>query len=312
MASASSASHRADPSYLSAGLEHCPFPRGYVTAGHRSFVPLRALAPAAASSLDVVSLSGLVARTESEPTLPVAALIFHCSRCGSTLLARLLALDPANRVFAEPDVLAKFAWRHHAELSSGSFARELRAFIRAFGLGPRTHEQRLVLKLSSHALVHLPAFRAAFPDVPFFYLFREPSEVVASLTASEPHFLREKSRARLAEIWGLKPGEERPQNLAAWAAWYIERNLSLGLAHRPEFAAAIDYRDHVARYLKIAGEFSEHALSPDNSEVVRTLGSYSKDQRRGFHPGAIHTVNTFASRAATPASTQAYHDLCAS
>lgn len=298
-----------DSGAFSAGLEACPFPRRHVMSAGRALVTLRTIDPAQPQSLDVVSLPGLVTRTETEATLPLGALIFHCGRCGSTLLARLLALAPSNRVFAEPDVLAKFLWQYHAEISSGRFGNELRAFIRSFGLGPREHERRLIVKLSSHALIHLPALRAAFPDVPFFYLYREPSEVIASLLASEPRFLRPESRRRLETLWGAAPGDPSREPLANWVAWYIERNLCFARDHRAQFAATVDYCDHAAGYLQLAERMSGQPLPADSAEVTRTLGRYSKDPSRGFNPASAQSIATKSDPLATPTSAQAYADL---
>ena len=45
---------------------------------------------------------------------------------------------------------------------------------------PRGGERRSFLKLDSWHMLALPLFRAAFPSVPWIYLFRDPAEVLVS------------------------------------------------------------------------------------------------------------------------------------
>jgi hypothetical protein len=66
-----------------------------------------------------------------------------------------------------------------ADLAGGRGAALLRAMVSALGRA-RNGERRCCIKLDSwHILAH-PLIQAAFPDVPWVYLFREPVEVLVS------------------------------------------------------------------------------------------------------------------------------------
>src|SRR6185295_8105704 len=62
------------------------------------------------------SLGDLELRLQQDAALPLTGLIFHCSRCGSTLLTRLLEIDPGNRVFIEPRGLREFIFANRLKL----------------------------------------------------------------------------------------------------------------------------------------------------------------------------------------------------
>jgi hypothetical protein len=94
-------------------------------------------------------------------------LIFHMSRCGSTLLVRMLAADPANTVINEDPGIDK------AALSGDPAALREAAAVLA-GEGP------LYLKLDCWAARELPLYRAAFPDTPWIFVHRDPVEVMVS------------------------------------------------------------------------------------------------------------------------------------
>jgi hypothetical protein len=223
------------------------------------------------------SLRDLEARLEREAAVPPALLIFHCGRCGSTLLARLLEIDPANRVFIEPRGLREFlhANRHHLHLPE--MRRDLGVLLRSYGLEPRPGERRLIVKLHSLAVHSLSAFRAALPEVSFVYLLRNPAEVTASLRRATPAFLREEHRSFLAQIIGIN-GENSDED---WHNRYVAWNLGAAHDHVRDFSTAIDYRDFATRFLRLASEWSDHPLSTNDPAVAETL---SRDSKR---PGTI-------------------------
>ena len=259
------------------------YPRDYHRLGADSVVAILPRQSPAPAGRRFQSLRALARRVASEPVLPVAALIFHCSRCGSTLLARLLEHDPGNRVFAEPEALPRFFAAHAEALARGEDAAELGAFIHAFGLAPAPHERHLIVKLTSRAIRYLPGFRAAFPDVPFVYLFRDPVEVVASLCANPPTFLRDDQRAAVAAELHPCPPEVARFSAVHWFAWYVDRNLRLGLQHRTRFGEVIDYSGHVTEYVDFARRLGRGRREIDSLEAALIFGRHSKN------PGIVFT-----------------------
>jgi hypothetical protein len=110
-----------------------------------------------------------------------AGLIFHMSRCGSTLAAQMLAASDANLVVSEAppiDAVVRID-RATAGLDEAEHAARLAAMVGAFqhaGGGAA----RLFVKLDSWHACALPLFRRAFPTTPWVFLYREPIEVMVS------------------------------------------------------------------------------------------------------------------------------------
>ncbi|KQY92588.1 aspartyl beta-hydroxylase [Caulobacter sp. Root1455] len=124
-------------------------------------------------------LSDLEAWATALPALEPAGLIFHMSRCGSTLAARMLAASPANVVLSEAAPLDAVVRR--ADLDDDAKVAQLRAMVAALGQA-RNGESRLFLKLDCWHSLDLPLFRRAFPDTPWVFLYRDPVEVLVSHT----------------------------------------------------------------------------------------------------------------------------------
>jgi hypothetical protein len=126
-------------------------------------------------------LPALLAGEVQADSLPPSGLIFHMSRCGSTLLAQMLAALPENVVLSEPEPLNEMLlWAWHEGLSPVESVPALRAVVAALGRRRGSGAQRLFIKTDAWHSLLLPHLHAAFPDLPWVYLFREPLEVLAS------------------------------------------------------------------------------------------------------------------------------------
>jgi hypothetical protein len=126
------------------------------------------------------AFDALVDGARDVPAAMPSGLIFHMSRCGSTLVSEMLAAIPHHHVVSEPEPLdAVVQW---ACASGAPWPRQvaaLRAIVAALGRRGSVPD-RFFVKLDSWHTRALPLFRAAFPDVPWLFLYREPVEVVAS------------------------------------------------------------------------------------------------------------------------------------
>lgn len=123
------------------------------------------------TGLDVLRL-----RSHSHPGLPLRGMVFHMSRCGSTLAAQWLAALPDSVVLSEPEpVDTLLQWS-----STGGDADTLRALLNALGQPRRDGDRSLFLKTDCWHMVHLTRLLEAFPDTPWIFLYRDPVEVLVS------------------------------------------------------------------------------------------------------------------------------------
>lgn len=105
-----------------------------------------------------------------------AGFVFHGSRCGSTLLASTLrALDGAI-VLSEPAVIDQVL---RAPASAEQRAAWLRLVVGALAQSDDDHA-RCFVKLDSWSVHDMPVVRAAYPEVPWVFVYRDPGEVLRS------------------------------------------------------------------------------------------------------------------------------------
>ena len=128
---------------------------------------------------------------DQAPSLDPNGFVFHLSRCGSTLLTRLLQQLPGCVVVSEPAMINQVLQADAAIIDEETRVRLLRLLIRAFGRVRLGDERHYVLKLSSWNVRKLDVFRNAFPKTPLLWLQRKPAEVITSLLAREPEWRKE-------------------------------------------------------------------------------------------------------------------------
>lgn len=118
----------------------------------------------------------------ARPGLPPSGFIFHLSRCGSTLLAQLLAARPQNIVLSEAPPIDQVlnVQRYDRRISRDRRIAWLRGLVAALGQRRSGVERQLFVKFDSWHVLELPLIREAFPDVPWVFLYRDPVEVMVS------------------------------------------------------------------------------------------------------------------------------------
>lgn len=128
------------------------------------------------------TLDAVIAGARAETELPLKGLIYHMSRCGSTLLAQMLAAVPKNAVSSEPEPLDGVTqWVCLADIEPQLAGTAIRAIVAALGRDRGNGAARHVIKLAPWQSFALPTMRSAFPDVNWVYLYRDSKEVMVSV-----------------------------------------------------------------------------------------------------------------------------------
>lgn len=198
------------------------------------------------------------------PSLDPAVLIFHLSRCGSTLLSRLLAQVPGTLTVAEPSPINDLLLADVAGPDETAQAALLRLMVRALGRRRFGDEQRYVLKLSSWNVRRADLFRRAFPGVPIVWVQRTPAEIMASLLADPPAWLKPSSAPVLAPLlFGIAADEARRLSPDAYCARTLATLLQAA-GRLPEDGAAliVDYADLPGAAWTSVADFLKLSLDP--------------------------------------------------
>ncbi len=231
---------------------------------------------------DLAALEAL----DHAPSLDPAALIFHLSRCGSTLVSRLLAALPGALVIAEPRPVNTLLLANPAALDEEAAARLLRLVVRALGRRRFGDERHYVLKLSSWNVARLDLFRRAFPGAKLIWVQRAPLEILASVLA-EPPAWSELRRAPLlaARLFAVPAEELAPLDAAPFCARVLAALLAAAHAAADDLLT-VDYRElPEAVWTRLAPAIG---VAPDAGDIARLREEaryYSKDPARRLFTG---------------------------
>jgi hypothetical protein len=223
------------------------------------------------------------------PSLDPSGLIFHLSRCGSTLIARLLRQVPGSIVVSEPDIVNRLLIADDALIDEDARVQLLRLIIRAIGRQRLGSERHLVIKLSSWSVRRLDWFRRAFPETPAIWVQRRPAEILNSLLAKSPGWRRWLDEPNMAAaIFAMSIERMSALDDASFYAGALAAMLDAAAAAKPETLPTIDYTDlPMAAWTIVAPRFG---LSPDLAHIARMQVEtqyYSKDSKpRTFEPRA--------------------------
>lgn len=186
-------------------------------------------------------LEGFVGRTDLRAP---SGLIFHMSRCGSTLVSQMLGAAPGHVSISETSVLD--AMIQYPFEDPDMHADALRALVHAYARGAG----HLFLKLDSWHTRALPLLRRAFPTTPWIFLYRDPVEVLVSQ-------LRQRGAQTVPGIVPLEWFGLAPED-----AWLPERNFIARVLERT-CQAVIEHgggQGLLVNYAELPGAFFDRIL----------------------------------------------------
>lgn len=193
-------------------------------------------------------------------------LIFHVSRCGSTLFCKALARLPANLIINQGGPLQSGFWaaltdhwRGPPEPTERNLNR-LRNLVHLMTRRRRPEYRRCFIKLISWNVVYLDFICAAFPGARVLYLYRDPAEVIATVVQETTAALHARGTPLADVLTGLPEAETRD-----WGDI--------------EFLA-----NCYARYFRLVAEKAEHLqLSLVNYRQLRQSEKFAEVLERGLN-----------------------------
>lgn len=127
-------------------------------------------------------MEALAGRYRESPGLAPRGFVFHMSRCGSTLVSRVLAAAQRNIALSEPGPIDSILRAHirNPALTADWRAEGFRWMLSALGQKRHSTEEHVFVKFDCWNIAELPVVRLAYPDVPWIFLYRDPLEVLVS------------------------------------------------------------------------------------------------------------------------------------
>jgi hypothetical protein len=208
-----------------------------------------------------------------------AGLIFHTSRCGSTLVSQMLAVLPGTIMVSEAEPVDTLL-RGFPGLREEERTAALRGLLGALGRPRNPGERHLVFKLDAWSALQLPLLRRAFPGVPWAFVYRDPVEVLVS-------HQRQPGRHMVPGLLqpplpGLDPaGIPREEYAARVLAAIVEAVLE---EHRPGESLLVAYPELPGAVTSLLDHFGIETGDEDEVRLREAAARDAKDPARRFEP----------------------------
>jgi hypothetical protein len=132
------------------------------------------------------SLADFSDQAETDDTL-TPGFLFHTSRCGSTLVTQMLVASGRFVVLSEPTIVNQVL-DPTGLISDHERIKVLRTTVRC--LASLSGDRAVLVKLRSWNGLFANIIEEAFPDLKWMFLHRNGREILASVTARPPGWLR--------------------------------------------------------------------------------------------------------------------------
>lgn len=221
----------------------------------------------------------LLERAHSHPGLPLKGIIFHMSRCGSTLASQWLTALPDSVVLSEPEPLdTLLQWPAPYSGDEG-----VRALVAALGQARRERDRALYLKTNCWHMPHIDRLLSAFPGTPWVFLYREPVEVLVSHQRMPGWQMVPGAMG----VHGLNPPAELWNDPLSYGAWVtaavlmqarqaMERHPNGLLLNYSQFPAALE--------TELAGHFGIDGTAADTEALGAVVRRNAKHCHEAFKP----------------------------
>jgi hypothetical protein len=226
------------------------------------------------------SLDFLNTAPDAADCIHPTGFIFHAGRCGSTLLAKVIARSQEHLMFGEGGP--------HNQIWPVILGQTAPASVPFRNLLLHTGRRRLpsyrahIVKFTSFNIVQWEIIQTAFPEVPALFLFRHPAQILASYRRITPGWMGKDTG--IGTIWH---SAEAAITDFFQAALRAGRNL-----------ACLDYADLTTETLPAILQFFH--LDPCSADVELMRAEFSWDakahRRWSRHPATIVQFEPAVSR----------------
>lgn len=206
-----------------------------------------------------------------EPT----AIIFHVSRCGSTLLSQLLSLQAENIVLSEVPFFDELLRKGFNMGQMNKMLPVLKSAVNLYGARRNNQQKNLFIKTDSWHIHFYKELRLLYPHLPFIFLYRRPDEVIRS---------HQKQRGMQAvpgviepALFGFDSNEVMQMNFDEYTAKVLETYMQafITILKIDKNSMAINYNEGPMNMMYKIAVFTKLPIRADDEAVMM--------QRAGFH-----------------------------
>ncbi|MFB9076942.1 sulfotransferase family protein [Flavobacterium procerum] len=229
----------------------------------------------------VSTVENLIEWSNEIESVELKALIFHVSRCGSTMLSQSLASSDENVMISEAGIIDQILRSEAFDLQSKSVL--LKAVISLLGQKRFSEQKNIILKLDAWSVFVASYLRKLFPKIPFALLYRNPAEVLRSHQKNSgmhmvPNIIP-------ASVFDITQSELHELSLPQYRALVLEKYFKAFLYFygKDNNVTLLNYNEGMKNVVEKFISFAKLQYSDEEIEIMlERLNSHSKNRNEVF------------------------------
>jgi hypothetical protein len=229
----------------------------------------------------ITIIENLINWSEELISAELKSLVFHVSRCGSTMLSQSLATSSENIMISEAPIIDQILRSDF--LSEEKKTILLKAVLKLLGQKRFPEQKHLIIKLDAWHIFHATHLRSVFPEIPFALLFRNPTEVLKSHQKKMGmHMVPD---VLPAEVFGISAKEKKETGFQQYGALVLEKYFQgfIDFYREDKNVTILNYNEGMKKVVEkfvtfIKANYSEIELD----KMYQRLQKHSKNEKTVF------------------------------
>jgi gluconate kinase len=209
------------------------------------------------------------------------SLVFHVSRCGSTMLSQSLATSPENIMISEAPIIDEIL--RSDTFNSDKKADLLKAVIALLGQKRFPEQKNLIIKLDAWHIFNADFLRSIFPEIPFALLYRNPIEVLKSHQKRTGMHMA--ANVLPSNVFGISAKEIEKISFHQYGALVLEKYFKafLGFYETDKNVTKLNYNEGMKKVIEKFISFINVNYHHDELEkMYERLNKHSKNENAVF------------------------------
>ena len=219
-------------------------------------------------------------------SVELKSLVFHVSRCGSTMLSQSLASSSKNIMVSEAPIIDQI-------LRSDLFSDDkktslLKSVIKLLGQKRYPEQKHLIIKLDAWHIFKASYLRSIYPEIPFALLYRNPIEVLKSHQKLKGMHMVPNLLPSI--VFGISAREISENTLEQYGGLVLEKYFQgfLDFYKRDTNVVMLNYNDGMKAVLEKFISFIKVDYANDELEKI-----YDRLKRHSKNENAVFTGDEF-------------------
>lgn len=214
-------------------------------------------------------------------SVDLKSLVFHVSRCGSTMLSQSLATSSENIMVSEAPIFDEILRSSFFGLDTKTTL--IKAVLKFLGQKRFPEQKNLILKLDAWHIFEAAYLRSLFPETPFALLYRNPTEVLKSHQKlmgmhMVPNLLP-------PSVFGITPQEINEISFQQYGALVLEKYFQgfLSFYESDQNVTFLNYNDGMKPVIEKFISFIDARYADEEiDKMFERLNKHSKNENADF------------------------------